>query len=98
MRLPYLCAVGLVLLNLAPAVAGDAGRWTLQTEVRGVRIEGMPLAWSTKDVFLLGRDGRLWDFSPSAANHFRKVSSDFHSYSAAELRTMLERELAGQLE
>ena len=58
----------------------------------------MPLAWSKQRVFLLARDGRLWDFAPNQTDKFRKTSSSFSSYSAAEIRAGLERELGGRLQ
>jgi hypothetical protein len=67
-------------------------------DLNGHEIEGMPLGWSRQRVFLLARDGRLWDFPPNKAEHFRKISSYFSSYSAAEIRAGLERELGGKLE
>jgi hypothetical protein len=57
----------------------------------------MPLAWTSKQVYLLARDGRLWDFTPKKASGYRKTSSYFSSYSAAEIRAQLERELACKL-
>jgi hypothetical protein len=61
------------------------------------RVEGTPLAWSRQQVFLLARDGRLWDFAPDQSRNFRKISSAFSSYSAAEMRAELDRELRGRL-
>jgi Protein of unknown function (DUF1570) len=87
-----------LLTAAAPAVANDRPRWTMSVEIGGREVEGMPLAWSKRQVYLLARDGRLWDFSPKDANHFRKTSSSFASYSAAEIRGRLERELAGRLQ
>ncbi len=62
------------------------------------QVEGTPLAWSNKQVLLLARDGRLWDFAPSESRNFRKISSTFTSYSASEMQAALERELRGRLE
>jgi hypothetical protein len=91
--------VGLLLFAslLGRARAADRQRWTMLVDIAGQRIEGMPLAWSSDRIFLLARDGRLWDFSPKKADNYRKTSSSFTSYSAAEMRGALERELAGKL-
>jgi hypothetical protein len=75
-----------------------ADRYTVLVDVGGREVEGTPLAWSSQRVFLLARDGRLWDFAPRKADNFRKISSHFSSFSAAEIRAGLERELAGKLE
>jgi hypothetical protein len=58
----------------------------------------MPLRWSQQRVFLLARDGRLWDFAPNKAERFRKTSSYFSSYSAAEIQGELIRELGGKMD
>ena len=87
----------LALSSATIVVADDRQRWTMLVEIGGREIEGMPLAWSNKQVYLLARDGRLWDFVPGNTNRFRKTSSHFSSYSAAEIRARLERELAGKL-
>jgi len=80
------------------AWADDRPRWTMLVDVGGREIEGMPLAWSSKQVYVLARDGRLWDFAPGAAQKFRKTSSSFTSYSAIEVRSQLEREFSGRLQ
>lgn len=100
MRHPLLriAFVALLLALTSGAQAAERQRWTLLVDLDGHDIEGMPLAWSKQRVFLLGRDGRLWDFPPAKASNFRKISSQFSSFSAAEMRAALERELAGRLE
>lgn len=79
------------------AAADSAQRYTMRVEVGGREIEGMPLAWSNQQVYLLARDGRLWDFAPNQTKKFRKTSSSFASYTAPELRAQLEREFRGRL-
>ncbi len=71
--------------------------WTMLVDVHGQPLEGTPLAWSRNQVVLLARDGRLWDFAPSESRNFRKVSSVFTPYSAAEMQAELQRELRGRL-
>lgn len=66
-------------------------------DIGGREIEGMPLAWSQSQVYLLSRDGRLWDFAPNKTKRFRKTSSSFSSFSAPEIRAYLERELGDRL-
>ncbi len=88
----------IVVLSGADAGAFERQRYTMLVDIDGREIEGMPLAWSRQRVFLLARDGRLWEFAPNSADKFRKTSSSFSSYSAAEMRAALERELAGRLE
>lgn len=73
-------------------------RYTMSVDVDGANLEGMPLAYSSQRVYLLGRDGRLWDFPPNEATKFRKTSPSFTSFPAAEMRAQLQRELGGRME
>ncbi|MHC4402584.1 MAG: hypothetical protein ACYTG0_23220, partial [Planctomycetota bacterium] len=72
--------------------------WTLEVTLGGRAIEGAPLAWSQREIVLLARDGRLWDFAPDEVEGFRKTSSRFQSYSPSEIRAILLRELGGEYE
>ena len=86
--------VGLVVsFGASAARAGDPARWMLELTLDGRKIEGTPLAWNSREVHLLGRDGRLWTFAPEKAEDFRKTSSRFRAYSVSELRAELLREL-----
>jgi hypothetical protein len=78
------------LLSAEAPGAGDS--WTLQLDLKGKRVEGMPVNWSAGRVRLLGRDGHLWDFPASEAKNFRKKASTFQPYSQGELRSHLLRE------
>ena len=99
-RLCTLAAFGVAIAtaSIAAAAANSPQRITMLVDIGGHEIEGMPLAWSRDRVYLLARDGKLWDFVPNNSAHFRKISSYFNSYSAAEIRAGLEREFAGKLE
>jgi len=70
----------------------------MRVDLGNSEVEGMPLAWTKQHVFLLARDGRLWDFAPNKTRDYHKTSSVFSSYSANEMRAALERELGGRLE
>ena len=70
----------------------------LQLSLGGERLEGMPLAWDSKQVVLLGRDGQLWEFSPGDAKNFRKTSNRFRPYRTSELRGMLLGDLGRDYE
>jgi hypothetical protein len=56
------------------------------------------VAWERRQVHLLGRDGRLWEFRPEEAKDFRKSSSRFRPYSPSEFRAALLRELGNGYE
>lgn len=91
----------LLLIWVAAVSSAEAAaprpKWTMLVSIGDRQVEGTPLTWSNQQVLLLARDGRLWDFAPSEGRDFRKVSSTFNSYSAAEMRAALERELRGKL-
>ena len=70
----------------------------IEANVRGQHVEGLPLAWNDEQIHLLSRDGYLWEFRPDEAHDLRKTAPSFRSYSFAELRSELQRELAGRLE
>jgi hypothetical protein len=90
-----LSVVALVLSSMAARNlhAEDPGKFTIELVLGGKRLEGTPLAWSEQRVFLLARDGRLWDFNPGAAQEFRKTAADFRPLTAPMLRGHLEAEL-----
>jgi len=72
--------------------------WMLELTVRGHRIEGAPVAWNAREVVLMGRDGRIWQFAPQEAADYRKTSEWFRGYSPSELRSQLLRELGNGFE
>lgn len=69
---------------LGPATAAEP--WTLQLELDGKQIQGVPLRWSDSRVILMGRDGEVWRFSPHEATNFRKVPGQFRGYDYSEMR------------
>jgi hypothetical protein len=80
----------LLVLVLRPSLT--AREWTLQVELDGRAIQGTPLAWNDSYVRLLGRDGRLWEFSPARVEKFEKVSDGFIPYSQGAVRGVLMSE------
>jgi len=78
--------------------AARPAEWTLRADVRGMTLEGTPIDWSDKRVYLLARDGRLWDFSPDDAKNPTRIADSFRSLTTSEMRSSLERELGGKLE
>jgi len=86
---------GTLLLSVLGAWAPASGlgqEYTLSLKVKGQQIEGMPLSWDSASVRLLGRDGTLWQFPPSAATEYRQVADNFQGFSAGELRSQLIHE------
>ena len=94
-----LLATGFVWAALtAGALGAERHRFTMLVDIGDRQLEGTPLIWSKDQVILLARDGQLWDFAPSQTRNYRKISSSFTSYSAAQMRAQLTRELGGKLE
>jgi len=90
-----------VLLLAARTAGGGSGlpaTGMIQVDVRGERIEGVPLAWDATVVHLLGRDGRLWSFEPGEVKNYRKTAARFQPYSVSETRANLLRELGHEYE
>jgi hypothetical protein len=85
-------AISVVLCLLAVTRAADSRR-TVELEVGGQRIEGTPLTMSSAGVELLGRDGRLWTFSPQVARDVKQTGSSFHSYPISVLKGRLQAEV-----
>jgi hypothetical protein len=83
-----------LLVLLATTLTDDctADNWTVRLKLQGRSVEGTLLSWSEDRVYLLARDGYLWDFAPEEARDFSKVSDSFRSYSQSELRGRLLRE------
>lgn len=77
---------------LAAAVPARAQDFTIEVQLQGRYLQGLPLAWSPTDVLLLGRDGCLWRFSPEEAKSYRKVAGGFQGYSPSDLRSQLSQE------
>jgi hypothetical protein len=94
----FVLAVAAICLVAGPLRAQSTGDWMVRLTLQGQSIEGSPLAWDASAVHLLGRDGRLWTFSPDRATAFRQTASRFHSYSVSEFRAALLRDLGGQFE
>jgi hypothetical protein len=84
--------VSVLVSVLLVGVCAHANEFTIELTVDGQRVEGTPLAWSGSDVFLLARDGHLWNFAPDQAANYRRTSGEFRGLSAADMRGQLKRE------
>lgn len=65
----------------------------LVLELGGTRLEAAPLASFENQVYLLGRDGRVWGLNPNAARQARQTTMAFRAFSMADMRRRLEAEL-----
>ncbi len=92
MRMAPAAILAMVLWPTSTRAAGP-GLGMLELTLDGQKVEGMPLAWDSQWVHLLGRDGRLWQFDLDEAVDFRKTSGRFQGYSVSSLRASLLRDL-----
>src|SRR5512145_1824877 len=76
---------------LALAIAGSvsAAEPLLRFDLPGRTVEGTPLAWSEKEIYLLARDGQLIEFPPEEAKNPSKLTGGFKSLSQGEIRGLL---------
>ena len=65
-RHTMLWAVGVVLAIATPTVAGSKD-FMVKVFVGNQLLEGRPLSWSKRRMFLLARDGQLVNFRPQEA-------------------------------
>ena len=93
-RLPFLL---LSLVALAPAET-VLGQPAFKLQLEGRWIEGTPLVATDKQVFLLARDGQMWDFAPAKAKNYSQSSGNFYAYSQGELRGQLMKEFGSGFE
>jgi hypothetical protein len=80
------------------ASPANAAEFMFRASVDGQMLEGKPLAWTSQQMLLLGRDGKLHDFNPKLAKQAEKTSPNFVPYSAAELKTRLQKEFDNRFE
>jgi hypothetical protein len=85
-----------LFLLTAPLAAAEPKR-TIDVNLRGQHIEGLPLIWSN-DHLLMARDGRMWSFKPNQVRDVRQTASTFQSFSATEVRAHLAGELGSAFE
>src|SRR5687768_8816322 len=85
-------AVGLTLFAASDRSTASAAEFMFRARVNGEMLEGRLLNWSSDQMLLLGRDGRLHDFNPKLAKEGKKTSPRFFSYSQSEMKTVLQKE------
>ena len=82
----------LALSAIGPLRAAGPANFMMLTHVRGQTLEGQPIAWDNRTMFLLGRDGQLHQFANSAAKNSRKTGPVFRGYSSGEMSKLLRKE------
>lgn len=95
----YLSAFHLMLgLLFLAAPRQLPAQQAFKLQLGGRWVEGTPLVATEKQVFLLGRDGKMWEFAPAEAQSYSKSSGSFYAYSQAEMRGQLMREFGSRNE
>src|SRR5262249_51456960 len=87
----------LASLLTAPCFPATA-EFMFRAKVDGKMLEGQPLAWSSEQMRLLGRDGWVHEFNPKLAKEAVKTAPGFVPYSAAEMKTILQQEFDSRFE
>jgi len=86
------------MMTTAAVTAAQSNQFTIELNVGQRRLAGMPLHWDRSRVYLLARDGRVWDFAPSEARDYRKLSTSFQSLPQGVVRARLQREFGSRFE
>ncbi|MGI9427726.1 MAG: DUF1570 domain-containing protein [Bythopirellula sp.] len=84
----------MTFLQVGVSIARPNGpaNFMMATQVNGKKLEGRPLVWDQRQMFMLGRDGELYDFAPKQAEKSRKIGKGFRGYSITEMRGRLREE------
>jgi hypothetical protein len=90
--------VTLLALCSSAGLKASAADFMVRVDVNGRQLEGAPLAWDSKTVMLLARDGQLHSFAPGDARNFAKTGSQFLSFSPGEMRGQLMQEFGQAFE
>jgi hypothetical protein len=86
-------AAALACLLFVPALAAaDPAPFMMRAVVNDREIEGQPLAWASRQILLLGRDGALYDFDPVDAKHSKKTAKAYAGYSSGEMQALVRTE------
>ncbi len=66
--------------------------WILSIEADGKNIEGEAVHWNRSDFYVLGRDGKLWEFDIERAPQATMKKRSFQPFTHMELRGSLMRD------
>ncbi len=89
-RLRWLPAT--ILLALLATRTAEGRDWILRMTEEGQSFEGNAVYWDDDSFFILGRDGRLWEFDVARAREATMIKKPFTTFSQSELRASLLRE------
>jgi hypothetical protein len=78
--------------------SAGAAEFMFRADVKGQTLEGKPLTWTANEMFMLGRDGRLYDFDPHDAKNGAKTGPRLIPESMPEMKRDLYREFGQTLD
>lgn len=78
--------------------AGGPAPFMMMARVDNRLLEGQPLLWDARHMFLLGRDGMLHEFPPDSAKQAHKTKLGFSSYTSSEMQQRLRKEFGHRFE
>ena len=93
----FVFPIGL-LVALSSTLSAYGAEFMFTAVVNNQTLEGRPLDWTDKTMWLLGRDGQLHEFAPNAAKNAKKTSPTFQGYSVTEMRQRLRDEYGSRFE
>jgi len=91
-------SLGSLLTQAKGTPAAGPAKFMMAARIGGKVLEGQPLAWTDQQMFLLGRDGQLYEFKPQAAQDSRKTGQGFRGYTVVEMRNRLRKEFPNTFE
>lgn len=98
MKQGWLIAAVLTAFLLPTPSKLAAAEFMFRALVDGKALEGKPLMWSSEQMLLLGRDGKLYEFNPKLAKEAKKTSPSFLAYSAEDMKKLLQQEFDNRFE
>ena len=91
--------ISLVLALVIPRVSNSKGaEFMFRARVDGQLVEGKPLYWTNTQMFLLGRNGALYQFNPQKAKEGKKIAPRFVGYETQFVKRTLQKEFGDHFE
>ena len=72
--------------------ADGPANFMMRATVKGQVLEGQPLSWTKSKMWLLGRDGALYEFNPGDAKKAKKIAARYAGYTSSEMKSLLLQE------
>ncbi len=92
------CLASIAILADAVQAQPATSQVTIQLDVRDQTIQATPVLATDRRVMMLGRDGQMWDFSPSEAANFTRLTTSFRPLMPNEMRGALMAEFGREFE